>query len=85
MKNDIYKTEMYVTDVNLLLFDELKDKIKVNVKTRYSSTEEPAMIEMIDNDTIKVEFDNPVARITPGQSAVFYLDDIVVGGGKILK
>ena len=85
VKNDIYKTEMYVTDVNLLLFDELKDKIKVNVKTRYSSTEEPAMIEMIDNDTIKVEFDNPVARITPGQSAVFYLDDIVVGGGKILK
>ena len=85
VKNDIYKTEMYVTDVNLLLFDELKDKIKVNVKTRYSNTEEPAMIEMIDNDTIKVEFDNPVARITPGQSAVFYLDDIVVGGGKILK
>lgn len=85
VKNDIYKTEMYVTDVNLLLFDELKNKIKVNVKTRYSSTEEPAMIEMIDNDTIKVEFDNPVARITPGQSAVFYLDDIVVGGGKILK
>lgn len=85
VKDEIYQKEMYVTDINLLLFDELKEKMKVNVKTRYSSKEESATIEMIDNNTIKVEFENPVARITPGQSAVFYLDDIVVGGGKILK
>lgn len=85
VKDEIYQKEMYVTDINLLLFDELKEKMKVNVKTRYSSKEESATIEMIDNNTMKVEFENPVARITPGQSAVFYLDDIVVGGGKILK
>ena len=84
VKDEIYKKEMYVTDINLLLFDEIKEKMKVNVKTRYSSKEESATIEMIDNNTIKVEFENPVARITPGQSAVFYLDDIVVGGGKII-
>ena len=83
VKDEIYQKEMYVTDINLLLFDEIKEKMKVNVKTRYSSKEESATIEMIDNNTIKVEFENPVARITPGQSAVFYLDDIVVGGGKI--
>ncbi len=40
---------------------------------------------MIENDLIKVVFENPVARITPGQSAVFYIDDIVFGGGKIKK
>ena len=85
VKDEIYQKEMYVTDINLLLFDEIKEKMKVNVKTRYSSKEESATIEMIDNNTIKVKFENPVARITPGQSAVFYLDDIVVGGGKILK
>ena len=85
VKDEIYQKEMYVTDINLLLFDEIKEKMKVNVKTRYSSKEESATIEMINNNTIKVEFENPVARITPGQSAVFYLDDIVVGGGKILK
>ena len=84
VKDEIYKKEMYVTDINLLLFDEIKEKMKVNVKTRYSSKEEPATIQMIDNNTMKVEFENPVARITPGQSAVFYLDDIVVGGGKII-
>ena len=39
--------------------------MKVSVKTRYSSIEENAIIEKIDEDTIKVSFDNPVARITP--------------------
>ena len=84
VKDEIYKKEMYVTDINLLLFDEIKEKMKVNVKTRYSSKEETATIQMIDNNTMKVEFENLVARITPGQSAVFYLEDIVVGGGKIV-
>ena len=59
--------------------------MKVKVKTRYSSKEQDATIEMVDKDLIKVTFDNPVQRITPGQSAVFYVDDIVLGGGKIVK
>lgn len=84
-ESEIYKTEMIVTNINLLLIDELKDKMEVSVKTRYSSKEEKATIEMVCKDLIKVTFKNPVARITPGQSAVFYIDDIVVGGGKIVK
>ena len=84
-KKYIYKKEMIVKDINLLLIDSLEGQMKVSVKTRYSSVEEKATIEMLDDNTIKVVFENPVARITPGQSAVFYLGDIVVGGGKILK
>lgn len=84
-KDYIYKKEMIVKDVNLLLVDSIDEPMKVSVKTRYSSVEEDATVEMIDANTIKVVFENPVARITPGQSAVFYLGDIVVGGGKILK
>ena len=83
-KEYIYKTEMIVKNINLLLVDKIEDSMRVSVKTRYSSKEEMATIEMVDDDTIKVVFDNSVARITPGQSAVFYLDDIVVGGGKIV-
>ncbi len=82
---EIYQKEMLVNNINLLLLDELKDKIEVNVKTRYSSKEEKASIEKVGEDLIKVIFENPVARITPGQSAVFYIDDIVLGGGKIIK
>ena len=87
-KDKLYKKSMLVKDINLLLIDsidelKLKEKIQVGVKTRYSSNEEKANIQMYDKDTIKVEFENPVPRITPGQSAVFYIDDIVLGGGKI--
>lgn len=83
-KEYIYKTEMIVKNINLLLVDKIEDSMRVSVKTRYSSKEEMATIEMVDEDTIKVIFENPVARIAPGQSAVFYLNDIVVGGGKIV-
>ena len=83
-EEDIYKKEMYVNNINLLLVDKLDKGLRVSVKTRYSSKEEMATIEMAGEDKIKVTFDNPVARITPGQSAVFYIDDIVFGGGKII-
>ncbi len=82
-EKETYKKEMIVKDINLLAIDEIKEPMQVNVKTRYSSKEEKAIIQQIDENTIKVEFENPVQRITPGQSAVFYDEDIVVGGGKI--
>ena len=74
---------MLVNNINLLLVDEIQDKMRVAVKTRYSSKEGMATIEMKGTDLIEVTFDNPVARITPGQSAVFYIEDLVLGGGKI--
>jgi tRNA-uridine 2-sulfurtransferase len=82
-EKETYKKEMLVKDINLLLVDDLKDKMEVLVKTRYSSKEEKAIIEMTENNMIKVIFDNPIQRITPGQSAVFYIDDTVLGGGII--
>ena len=84
-ENEIYSKEMLVNNIYLLLIDEIKGKMQVLVKTRYSVKEEKATIEMIDKDLIKVTFEKPTSRITPGQSAVFYIDDIVLGGGKIVK
>ena len=84
-ESETYQKDMLVNNINLLLIDTLDNKMKVKVKTRYSSKEQEATIEMVDKDLIKVTFDNPVQRITPGQSAVFYVDDIVLGGGKIVK
>ena len=84
-ENEIYNKEMLVNNINLLLVDEIKEKMQVLVKTRYSVKEEKATIEMINKDLIKVTFEQPTPRITPGQSAVFYIDDIVLGGGKIVK
>ena len=54
------------------------------VKTRYSTTEAKAKIYN-EGENLKIVFDDPQRAITPGQSAVFYIDDIVAGGGKIIK
>ena len=83
-EDKLYKKELVVNDINLLLFDKINNWLEVDVKTRYSSKFAKAKIKQKDNNTIEVIFEEAQRAITPGQSAVFYLDDIVVGGGKIV-
>ena len=82
-EKELYKKEITVTDINLLLIDEITEPIEVEVKTRYSSKAAKAKISQ-NNDKIQIIFDEPQRAITAGQSAVFYIDDIVLGGGKII-
>lgn len=79
---ELYMKEFMVQDVNFLVLDKLESPMHVSVKTRYSTKSNAAVIYPID-DEIKVVFDTPQRAITPGQSAVFYDGDIVLGGGKI--
>ena len=81
-EKELYKKEILVTDINLLLVDEIKEPMEVEVKTRYSAKVAEATIVQ-NNNEIKVIFNEPQRAITPGQSAVFYVGDIVLGGGKI--
>ena len=80
---ELYKKEILVSDINLLLVDKINEWMDVTVKTRYSAKEARAKI-IQDGSNIKVVLDEPQKAITPGQSAVFYADDIVLGGGKIV-
>ena len=81
-EKELYKSEIEVQEINLILVDEIPDWMDVEVKTRYSSKVAKAKIKQID-DKIVVKFDEPQRAVTPGQSAVFYVGDIVLGGGKI--
>ncbi|WP_294912803.1 tRNA 2-thiouridine(34) synthase MnmA [Tatumella sp. UBA2305] len=56
---------------------------RCTVKTRYRQTDIPCEVIPLSNQRIEVRFDEPVAAVTPGQSAVFYLDDVCLGGGVI--
>lgn len=82
-EKELYRTELEVDNINLLLFDKIEDWLEVEVKTRYSAKQAKAKI-IQQEDHIKVKFKEPQRAITPGQSAVFYINDIVVGGGKII-
>jgi tRNA-specific 2-thiouridylase len=53
------------------------------VKIRYRSAEAMATLTPLKAGTVRVEFDAPQAAVTPGQAAVFYEGDLVVGGGWI--
>lgn len=83
-ENELYTKEFLVKRVNLLLFDEIKEKMECEVKIRYSAKTAPCTIEQLDYDTIKVTMKDAAKSVTAGQSAVFYIDDIVIGGGKIV-
>lgn len=82
-EKDLYVDSFKVKNYNLLLVDSIDKPIDVNVKTRYKSLEYPATISM-DGEYIKVDLKSKIKGVTPGQSAVFYIDDIVLGGGIIV-
>ena len=79
----LLQKEFIVRDINLMMFEKLPEPLDVNVKIRYKDEGAQAVIEQTDDKHIKVTFNNPKKSITPGQSAVFYLGDDVVGGGII--
>ncbi|KAA5970731.1 tRNA 2-thiouridine(34) synthase MnmA [Pantoea sp. M_9] len=57
--------------------------LRCTVKTRYRQSDIPCEILPLGDDRIEVRFDEAVAAVTPGQSAVFYLGDVCLGGGII--
>ena len=64
-EKELYKKDIIVTDINLLLVDKIEEPIEVDVKTRYSSKVAKAKIIQEENN-IKVTFDEPQRAITPG-------------------
>ncbi len=82
-KEDAYAGEFIVSDLNWLAFEKPKMPMTVKAKIRYLHPEAEAVITPIDDERIRVKFAEPQMAITPGQSAVFYDGDLVIGGGII--
>ncbi len=61
----------------------LAEPIKCAAKTRYRQADQACHIEPVDEDRVKVVFDRPQRAITPGQSVVFYQNEVCLGGGII--
>jgi tRNA-specific 2-thiouridylase len=88
-EENLYSRTLRARRVNLIAVDDLHEPMRVVVKIRHRHEPAPATIEKvkperIGDDEILVTFDEPQRAITPGQAAVFYDGDIVVGGGWIV-
>jgi len=82
-EEDIFKTGLVAKDLNFILFDSLQSNLRVSAKIRYSAKPQLATLIPLENNRVKVVFDEKQRAITKGQSVVFYLENLVVGGGII--
>ena len=83
-ESDLYTNSLDACDVNLIPFDTLEKPLQITAKTRYSQTEQKAVLSYKGDGIYHVEFENPQRAVTKGQAVVFYDGDIVVGGGTII-
>jgi tRNA-specific 2-thiouridylase len=80
---DLYARSLRARRVNLVAVDKLAGPLRVTVKIRHRHQGAAAVLEPVGKEEILVSFDEPQRAITPGQAAVFYDGDVVVGGGWI--
>jgi tRNA-specific 2-thiouridylase len=79
---DPIKRMFTVRDANWIAIERLWEPIRCEVQIRNRFEPRPAVLSLVNNE-VTVEFDEPQRAITPGQGAVFYWEDVVVGGGWI--
>ncbi len=82
-RSELYGESFTANGVNWLEIAPPNGPVRANVRIRYRAIEAPATITPSGAGRVRVEFDEPQAAITPGQAAVFYDGDVVVGGGWI--
>jgi len=82
-QENLYSRTLLTRRTNLISTDDLREPMRVSVKIRHRHESAAATIEKTGADEIVVTFDEPQRAVTPGQAAVFYDGDIVVGGGWI--
>ena len=87
-ESELNTATLHVHRLNWISIPELTAPMRVQVKIRHVHEPSPALIEPLagpdGSEQVRITFDEPQRAITPGQAAVFYDGDVVVGGGWIL-
>jgi len=80
---ELFKSSFVVTGVNWIVFDNLDKETDCEIKIRYQHIPQKGKIYPLTEDEVMVKFNQPERAITPGQSAVLYQGEVVMGGGII--
>jgi tRNA-specific 2-thiouridylase len=79
----LWSPTLHARNLNWIAIDDLREPMRVTVKIRHKHQPAAAVLSKSGEDEVIATFDEPQRAITPGQAAVFYDGDIVVGGGWI--
>ena len=82
-EKDLYRSKAAVSDVNWISGETPREPVRCAVKIRYRAREQAATVYPEENGRGRIVFDAPQRAVTPGQAAVFYDGDTVLGGGTI--
>ena len=84
-RDELFQPSAKAVDFHWINGVPAQKKFSCQVKIRYNQKEQPATVEVIQPDEVRIIFDQPQRAITPGQAAVLYDGDIVLGGGILVK
>jgi tRNA-uridine 2-sulfurtransferase len=79
----LYQSQLNVCNIHWIAQTAPDQRLPLKAKTRYRQADQPCQIDAIDNKQYRVLFHEPQRAITPGQSIVFYQNEICLGGGVI--
>ena len=83
-ESELFDSIVYAEDVNWIAIPALTGPLRVTARTRYHQAEQQATVYPAENG-FRLEFDQPQRAPTPGQAAVLYQGDVVLGGGTITR
>ncbi len=84
-ENELESPGFVARGVNWVAFDDPQEPVRADVRVRYRHEPAPATIYPLPDDRARIVFDEPQRAITPGQAAIFYNGEEVIGGGWIVK
>lgn len=82
-REKIYHEELFIHNLNFIVPGKYAVPFFAKTKVRYNHSEQESWVYPETESTLKIKFEKPVFAITPGQSAVFYDKDELIGGGII--
>jgi tRNA-specific 2-thiouridylase len=84
-KEELGSNGLVAAGVNWISFPKLEGKVEAQVQIRYRHRGAPAVLSPLEEGKVRVDFRIPQRSVTPGQAAVFYQNEEVLGGGWIEK
>lgn len=81
----LYSDSIIATNVSWVSKDAIGKSFECTAKFRYRQPDNKVRVEVLDENTVKVIFHEPIRAVTPGQAVVFYKEEECLGGGTIDK